>query len=190
MKSLILPSIRLLIVTHLICVGTYLALTLTIAKVASPATASGSILSDGKGNPIGSRLIAQDFTMPEYFWPRPSAVAYNAAGAGGSNKSPTSTDLTERAVKSISLHGASPERPLPADLAAASGSGLDPFITAAAARFQLPRVATARGLEPDKIEPLIDQASTVPGGFLSGTPIVNVLELNLALDALKSISKQ
>jgi K+-transporting ATPase ATPase C chain len=185
MKSLILPSIRLLIVTQLICVVAYLSVMLTFAKVTTPDTALASIVKDTEGRAVGSRQVAQNFTKPEYFWPRPSAVDYNGAGAGGSNKSPTSPELTERAAKIIARHGATPARPLPPDLAAASGSGLDPFITEAAARFQLPRVAGARGLEPNKIEPLLSAASTTPGGFLTGSRIVNVLELNLALDALK-----
>lgn len=185
MKSLILPSIRLLIVTQLICVVVYLRVILSVAQVASPDTALASIIKDAEGRPVGSRLVAQAFTKPEYIWPRPSAVDYNATGAGGSNKSPTSPALTERAQEVIANHGATADRLLPPDLATASGSGLDPFITVAAAKFQLPRVAAARGLEPVKIEPLIQQASTVPGGFLTSARIVNVLELNLALDALK-----
>lgn len=184
MKSLILPSLRLLIVTQLICVAGYVGIMLTFAKVATPDTASASILTDAKGNPIGSRLVAQNFVRPDYFWPRPSAVDFNGGGAGGSNKSPTSPELTERANEIIARHGASADRLLPPDLAAASGSGLDPFITEAAARFQLPRVAAARGIEPAMIEPLIAGASTMPGGFLTGERIVNVLELNLALEAL------
>ncbi len=185
MKSLILPSLRLLIVTQLICVAAYPGIILTFAKVTTPDTASASILTDAKGNPIGSRLVAQDFTRPEYFWPRPSAVDYNGSGAGGSNKSPTSPRLTERAGEIIARHGATAERLLPPDLAAASGSGLDPFISEAAARFQLFRVAGARSVDAEKIEPLIAGASIMPGGFLTGTRIVNVLELNLALDAMK-----
>lgn len=185
MKSLILPSIRLLIVTQLICVVIYLRFMLSFAQVAAPDTAMASIVTDAEGQSVGSRLVAQDFTKPEYFWPRPSAVEYDGAGAGGSNKSPTSPELTERAREIIARHGATAERLLPPDLAAASGSGLDPFITEAAVHFQLPRVAAARGVSVEQIEPLLDEASTTPGGFLSGARIVNVLELNLALDALK-----
>lgn len=185
MKSLILPSIRLLIVTQFICVVFYLRFMLSFAQIATPDTALASIITDAQGKPVGSRQVAQKFTKAEYFWPRPSAVDYNGASAGGSNKSPTSPELIERAKEIIAHYGATAERPLPPDLATASGSGLDPFITEAAARFQLPRVVGARGLKPTKIEPLLSAASTTPGGFLTGARIVNVLELNLALDALK-----
>lgn len=185
MKSLILPCLRLLLVTQVICVAGYLGIMLFFAQVIAPDTATASILTDSQGQPIGSRLVAQGFTRSDYFWPRPSAVDYNGAGAGGSNKTPTSPDLTKRASEIIARHGASAGHPLPPDLAAASGSGLDPFISEAAARFQLPRVAAARGIGPAALEQLLQHASTVPGGFLTGTRIVNVLELNLALDALK-----
>jgi K+-transporting ATPase ATPase C chain len=134
------------------------------------------------GKLVGSRLIAQKFTQPRYFWPRHSAVDYNASATGGSNKSPTSADLTDRAAKTVDAYGATPVKPLPADLAAASGGGLDPHITEHAALYQAERVAQARGLTVAHVQALIKQHAFAPGGFLTPEKLVNVLEMNLALD--------
>lgn len=176
-------SLRLTAATMLICVGVYTALILGFARLVAPDTAQASLMRGTDGHIVGSRWIAQSFTRQEYFWPRPSAVDYNAAGAGGSNKSPTSTDLTERAEELIARYGASIENPLPAELAAASGAGLDPHITAHAARYQAARVAQARGLSRDAVEALIEKHAFASGGILATSRLVNVLELNLALDA-------
>jgi potassium-transporting ATPase KdpC subunit len=185
MASLI-TSIRLVVATMLICVVGY---TLTILGAAElfPDTARGSLITAADGRIIGSRLIAQNFTEPRYFWPRPSAAGkdgYDATAAAGSNKSPTSADLTERARALIARYGATAERPLPAELATASGGGLDPHITARAALYQTERVAKSRGLSPPQVEALIAQHAFAPGGFLTPDRLVNVLELNLALDQL------
>jgi K+-transporting ATPase ATPase C chain len=184
MNSLIV-SIRLTLVTLGICVAAYTALILGIAQAFTPGTANGSLVHGADGNVIGSRLIAQKFTQPRYFWPRPSAVDYNGAGAGGSNKSPTSPDLTERAKGIIAQFGAAADKPLPAELAAASGGGLDPHITEQGAIYQAERVAKARSLPQPQVEELIKQHAFAPGGILTPDRLVNVLELNLALDALK-----
>jgi K+-transporting ATPase ATPase C chain len=182
MKSLI-ASIRLVIVTMLVCVAGYTALILGIAQIVTPGTAEGSLIKDKDGKIIGSHLIAQSFTNVAHFWPRPSALGYNAAGAGGSNKSPTSTNLTERAQQLIEQYGASVEKPLPANLAAASGGGLDPHITEHAALYQVERVAKARGIPPSQVEALVKKQAFAPGGALTPDRLVNVLELNLSLDA-------
>jgi K+-transporting ATPase ATPase C chain len=155
-----------------------------VAQALTPATANGSLLMTSDGTVIGSRLIAQKFTQPRYFWPRPSAVDFNGAGAGGSNKSPTSADLTARAEEIIPLYGATAENPLPPELAAASGGGLDPHISEHAALYQAPRVATARGVAQEDIEALIRNQAFAPGGVLTPDRLVNVLELNVALDQL------
>ncbi|MCW5553850.1 MAG: potassium-transporting ATPase subunit C [Verrucomicrobiae bacterium] len=181
MKPLI-ASIRLVIVTLLICVAGYTALILGFAQLVTPGTAEGSLIKDTDGKIVGSHLIAQSFTNAVYFWPRPSAVGYNAAAAGGSNKSPTSTNLTERARQLIEQYGASVEKPLPANLAAASGGGLDPHITEHAALYQANRVAKARNIPPSQVGMLIKQQAFAPGGALTPDRLVNVLELNLALD--------
>ncbi|HKY63181.1 MAG TPA: potassium-transporting ATPase subunit C [bacterium] len=182
MKSLI-ASLRLTLVTLLVVVAGYTALILAFAKLAAPDTAQGSLLLGAEGKVVGSRLIAQKFTQPRYFWPRPSAVDYNATAAGGSNKSPTSKDLTERAAKTVAEYGASPERPLPAELAAASGGGLDPHITEGGALYQAERVAAARRLPVSEVQALVHRQAFAPSGFFAPPKIVNVLELNLALDA-------
>jgi K+-transporting ATPase ATPase C chain len=140
------------------------------------------LINDAKGNIIGSSLIAQKFTKPGYFWPRPSAVDYNATATGGSNKSPTSSDLTDRATKTVAEYGATPEKPLPAELAAASGGGMDPHITEHGALYQAERVAKDRGVPQSQVEEIVRKHAFAAGGFLTEDRIVNVLELNLALD--------
>jgi K+-transporting ATPase ATPase C chain len=181
MQSLI-ASLRVAAATIAVCVIGYTSLILGVARLFTPETADGSLLARADGSLLGSRLIAQKFTQPGYFWPRPSAVDYNGAGAGGSNKSPTSPELTARAEGLIAQHGATPERPLPPELAAASGGGLDPHLSEHAARYQAARVAAARGLPPERIEALIAEQAFAPGGPLTPDRLVNVLELNLALD--------
>jgi K+-transporting ATPase ATPase C chain len=181
----VVASVRIVIATLLICVGGYTALILGVARIATPDTALGSLIAKPDGSVVGSRLIAQKFAQPRYFWPRPSAADYNASAAAGSNKSPTSGDLTERARGLVEQYGASAGQPLPAELAAASGAGLDPHITEHAALYQAQRVAEARGLEPAMLQALIGEHAFAPGGFLTRNRLVNVLELNLALDALE-----
>lgn len=188
MKSLI-ASIRLVVVTMLICVAGYAGLIFGVARIFSPDTADGSLIKSADGKIIGSHLIAQKFSQPRYFWPRPSAAGkdgYDASAAAGSNKSPTSSDLTDRAKTIIGQYGATPEKPLPPELAAASGGGLDPHITEHAALYQAPRVATARWLSQAQVETIIRQHAFAPGGgTLTPDMLVNVLELNLALDQLQ-----
>ncbi|MDB5540785.1 MAG: Potassium-transporting ATPase [Devosia sp.] len=183
-----LASLRLVVATMLISVVAYSAVVLGIAQLLTPATANGSLIANAQGQVVGSKLIAQKFTEPRYFWPRPSAVDYNAAGAGGSNKSPTSTDLTERATGTVAAYGATAANPLPADLAAASGGGLDPHITEQSALYQVPRIAAARGIPAAGIDELVARYSFAPGGILAPDRLVNVLELNLALDQMAPAS--
>jgi K+-transporting ATPase ATPase C chain len=181
--QLLLSSLRLTAATIAICVVGYAGLILGVGQLITPDTANGSLVKDASGAVIGSRLIAQKFEDPAYFWPRPSAVDYNGAGAGGSNKSPTSTDLTERAQGIVDQYGATAENPLPPELAAASGGGLDPHISEHAALYQAPRVADARGLPLAQVEALVQEHAFASGGVLTPDRIVNVLELNLALDS-------
>jgi K+-transporting ATPase ATPase C chain len=182
MKSLI-ASLRLVMVTMLVCSAGYTAVILALAKTISPDTAEGSLVKDQDGKIIGSRLIAQKFTQPRYFWPRPSACDYNASGAAGSNKSPTSQDIADRArTNTLPQFSATAAKPLPADLAAASGGGLDPHITEHAALYQAERVAKARNIAQSQVETLIQEHAFSPGGPFTPDRLVNVLELNLALD--------
>ncbi len=183
MQSLF-ASIRIVIATMAISVAGYAAVIWAAAQALTPATANGSLITSTDGTVIGSRLIAQKFTEPRYFWPRPSAVDYNAAGAGGSNKSPTSPDLTDRAKEIVAAYGATADNPLPPELAAASGGGLDPHISEHAALYQAPRVAEARGVSLEQIEALVREQDFRPGGFITPDRLVNVLELNLALDRI------
>jgi K+-transporting ATPase ATPase C chain len=187
MQSL-LASIRVVIATMLICVVGYSAVIWAVGAIFTPYTASGSLITAADGKVIGSRLIAQKFEQPKYFWPRPSAAGkegYDATSAAGSNKSPTSEDVTKRAKELIARYGATAEKPLPPELAAASGGGLDPHISVHAALYQADRVAQARTLPRQQIETLIQQRAFSPGGFFTPDRLVNVLELNLALDQLK-----
>jgi potassium-transporting ATPase KdpC subunit len=183
---LLVASLRLMVATMAVCVVGYTLAVLSVAQL-FPGNARGSLIAAADGHVIGSRLIAQSFTEPRYFWPRPSAAGadgYDAQHASGSNKSPTSADLTERARALVVRYGASAGRRLPAELAAASGSGLDPHISVQAASYQAERVASARGLPRSKVEALIADHAFAPGGFVAPERLVNVLELNLALDAL------
>lgn len=160
----------------------YLPAMLGFATIASPETSLGSLVPGAEGKPVGSRLIAQAFTRPEYFHPRPSAVDYNAKGAAGSNLSPTNVKLTDRAAAIAASYSATPENPIPADLVTASGSGLDPDITLAGAIYQIPRVAAARKQSAETIRGVVDRIKRPLMGKFGGPELVNVLELNLALD--------
>jgi K+-transporting ATPase ATPase C chain len=184
MKTL-LASLRLTIATLLVCSAIYTGIILAFAQVAKPFTANGSLLTNTRGEVVGSRQIAQAFTSSRYFWPRPSAADYNGASAGGSNLAPTNPALGERAETTLTNYSASAEFPLPADLATASGSGLDPHISEAAARYQMNRISQTRNLSKEKIGKLIDQLAFSAGGTFVPDRIINVLELNLALDNVK-----
>jgi K+-transporting ATPase ATPase C chain len=181
----VLGSFRLVVATMLVCVVGYTLVVFAIGRIIAPDTAQGSLISNAQGQIVGSRLIAQKFTQPRYFWPRPSHAGsdgYDAMSAAGSNKSPTNPDVTERAQATVAAYGATAANALPAELAAASGGGLDPHITERAALYQAPRVAVARGIPQTDIEALIRENAFAPGGYLTPNRLVNVLELNLALD--------
>lgn len=178
-----LSSIRLWLITLLVCVVGYALLVFGFAQTFASYKANGSIIElDGRA--VGSELVAQDFTTPGYFWPRPSAVDYDGMGAGGSNFSPTSDDLAARAADTVARYGATEQDPLPADLVAASGGGLDPHISLAGALYQAERVAQARGLDVGPVRQLAYDAAIYPSVVFSPEPVVNVLQLNLALDRL------
>lgn len=179
-----IASIRILLVSLLVCVAGYSAVILGFAQSVAPFEANGSIIQRD-GRPVGSALIAQNFTSDRYFWPRPSAADYDGMGAMGSNLAPTSTKLAERAAATVSRYGASADKPLPADLVAASGGGLDPHISLAGAFYQIDRVANAREIDSATLRQIVRDAAQAPGGPFAPEPIVNVLQLNLALDRLE-----
>jgi len=168
----------------------YPALITAIAQVIFPNQANGSLITQN-GQVVGSSLIGQQFDDPKYFWGRISATGdhpYNAAISGGSNLGPTNPALLKQVSDRIAaLQAADPGnmQPIPVDLVTASGSGLDPDISIAAARYQAARVARLRNLSVDKVNALIDQYTTGRTLGFMGEPRVNVLNLNLALDGLK-----
>ncbi|GAB5352403.1 K(+)-transporting ATPase subunit C [Qipengyuania sp. 483] len=180
----VLPSLRLWLVTILVCVVIYTGLVLAFAQTVAPYQANASIV-EVDGRAVGSELIAQDFTSARYFWPRPSAAGYEGMGAAGSNLSPTSADIAARAEETVARYGATAENPVPADLVAASGGGLDPHISLDGALYQADRVAAARGLDPARVCDLIKQQAIAPGAIFAPERIVNVLQLNLALGRLE-----
>ncbi len=187
----------LLLVLSVITGLAYPLLVTGVAQVAFPAKANGSLIESG-GKPVqdgaravGSELIGQTFADPKHFWSRPSATSpypYNASASSGSNQGPLNPALTDAVTARVkALRDADPGNTaaVPADLVTASASGLDPHISPAAAEYQLARVAKARGLAADKVRALVAQATEERQlGFL-GEPRVNVLRLNLALDALR-----
>jgi K+-transporting ATPase ATPase C chain len=184
------PAIVSLVLLTALTGLVYPAVVTGIAQLLFPSQANGSLIfKDGK--PVGSALIGQPFDDPKYFWGRPSATSPfpdNAGASSGSNQGPTNPALKKAVQERIeALRAADPGNtaPIPVDLVTASGSGLDPDISPAAALYQARRVAKARGLAEEAVRQLVEQH--VQGrqfGFL-GEPRVNVLKLNLALDALK-----
>lgn len=187
MRTLLI-ALRVNLVTLALTAVLYPLAVTGVAQLLFPARANGSLLSDEAGHTVGSALIAQPFASAAYLQPRPSAAGdkgYDATASGGSNLGPTSRKLHDRAATDLErLAKENPEAPgaVPAELVLASGSGLDPEISPAAALWQLPRIARARGIAEARLRSLLEEH--IEGrdlGFL-GEPRVNVLQLNLALD--------
>jgi K+-transporting ATPase ATPase C chain len=200
MLKQIRPAILMLVILTIIT-GIIYPLGMTgLARLLFPRQAAGSLV-EKDGKVIGSTLIGQNFTAPQYFWGRQSATTdtdpadatktvpapYNAQNSVGSNLGPTSKALVDRVTEdSKRLQADNPDQPIPVDLATASASGLDPDITPAAADFQVPRVAKARNLSVEQVRRIV--AENTAGRFFGilGEPAVNVLKLNLALDAAQA----
>ena len=190
MKSQLRPALVLL-ASLVVLTGLVYPLAITaVARVAFPVAAGGSVvMRDGQA--VGSSLIGQQFSDPKYFWGRPSATMpqpYAGTASGGSNQGPLNPALLDAVKARVqALRAADPgnTQPVPVDLVTASGSGLDPQISVAAAVYQLGRVARARGLAPQAVHDLVMRYTQGRLLGVLGEPRVNVLELNLALDELK-----
>lgn len=178
-------AILFTLVTMVLIGGGYHAALWAIGRVAFPAQAEGSLIRRPDGAIVGSRLIAQRFTRPEYFHPRPSGVDYSAASTGGTNYGPSNPDhlrtVRERLDAITSQVGARADR-VPSEMITASGAGLDPHIPPAAADLQAPRVASARRVSVEQVRALVRAHTEPPSLGVLGRRRVNVLELNLALD--------
>ena len=187
-------SLVMLLVLALVTGVIYPLVVTGIGRLVFPRASVGSLI-ERDGRAAGSRLIGQPFDDPRYFWGRPSAtgpVACNAAASAGSNVGPTNPAKSEAIKARVDrLRAADPGQaaPIPVDLVTASGSGLDPDISPAAAAFQVPRVARSRGLDVDTVRRLVAAATRERDLGLLGEPRVNVLELNLSLDAARSTAR-
>lgn len=189
MGSIFAIAFRLTLVTLVLTGVVYPVFSTGVASVLFGRQAEGSILRNEQGEPVGSELIGQRFTSPAYLQPRPSAAGadgYDPTASSGSNLGPTSQKLRDRITAEIErLRGENPDAPpgpIPADLVFASGSGLDPHLTPEGALWQVPRVAKARGVAPERVGSVVE--ASVEGRQLGifGEPRVNVLKLNLVLD--------
>ncbi len=190
MKALIRPALMVLLIFTVMTGLLYPLLVTGIAQLIFPHQANGSLIVRN-GQVAGSELIGQSFDDPKYFWGRPSATSpypYNASASSGSNlgpSNPTLIDLIKTRIADLKAADPTNTQPIPVDLVTASGSGLDPNISVAAALYQVPRVARVRGLSEATVIALVDKYTQGRQlGFL-GEPRVNVLELNLALDGIK-----
>ncbi|KZC23996.1 potassium-transporting ATPase subunit C [Rhodanobacter thiooxydans] len=189
MRTLLRPALTLLVLLSVLTGFAYPLAVTGLAQVIFPQKANGSLV-ERNGKPTGSSLIGQGFTEPKYFWGRPSATtpqAYNGTGSGGSNLGPSNPALADAVKQRLAaLRAADPTNaaPVPVDLVTSSGSGLDPEISPAAAQYQLARVARVRGLPVSEVQALMERYTRGRQFGVLGEPRVNVLELNLALDAL------
>lgn len=187
MKTYLLTSIKLTVILIVLCSVVY---PLAIAGIATLAPGKGNgVTISANGKIVGYENIGQSFTGDAYFWSRPSAVSYNAAGSAGSNKGPSCPDYlaaVQARIDTFLVHNPGISKAeLPAEMVTASGSGLDPDISPESALVQLKRVATARNIAPEKIRQLIAEHTEGPVSGLFGPEKINVLKLNIALDNLK-----
>ena len=186
MRSEITKGVRFTVVTMLLLGGGYHAVLWGMGRLAFPDQANGSLVRRGDGLIVGSRLIAQRFERPAYFHPRPSAVDYNAAATGGSNYGPSNPDhlkAVRDGVAAIVAEEGVPASRIPSEMVTASGAGLDPHVPPDAAELQVPRVARSRHVAVAAVRSLVAAHVEPPLLGIFGRPRVNVLALNLALDA-------
>ncbi|HVP89210.1 MAG TPA: potassium-transporting ATPase subunit KdpC [Casimicrobiaceae bacterium] len=185
--SEIVPALRMLVLMTALTGVVYPLLMTGIAQVVFPKAANGSLIVEN-GKTLGSELIGQPFDDPKYFWSRPSATSpqpYNGASSGASNqgaRNPALADAVKDRIKALRDADQDNKAPVPIDLVTASGSGLDPHISVAAAEFQTARVAKARGMASERVRELVAQSTEGRTLWVLGEPRVNVLALNLALD--------
>ncbi len=188
MKTLLRPAITLFVLLSAVTGILYPLAVTGIAKTLFPAAANGSLVEKG-GKPVGSTLIGQSFTGAQYFWGRPSATGpypNNATASSGSNLGPLNpalADVVKARIAALKQVDPSNTKPVPIDLVTASASGLDPEISPAAAEYQIGRVAKARNLKIEQVSALVNQHTEGRQWAVFGEPRVNVLALNLALDA-------
>lgn len=184
MKQHLLPAIKLTLICLVFFSGLYTVILLGLAKLTPNGGNAGTV--DHKGSRQYTNL-AQSFTDDGYFWSRPSAVGYNAAGSAGSNKGPTNADylaVVQERIDTFLVHNPGVARAdIPSELVTASGSGLDPHVSVSGARVQAQRIAQARGINEADVQKLIETHTNGPLLGLFGPSTVNVLELNMALDA-------
>jgi K+-transporting ATPase ATPase C chain len=182
--SEIRPAIVVFVLMSVLTGLVYPLVVTGVSQVVFPHQANGSLI-EKDGKVVGSELIPQNFDQPRYFWSRPSAASYNGGASSGSNLGPTNPallDAVKGRVEALKTADPSNNHPVPVDLVTASGSGLDPHISPAAAEYQVERVAKARGLSPAQVRNLVAEHTEGRQLGLLGEPCVNVLTLNLALD--------
>ena len=188
MKQNLIPALRMTAVMLVLCCGIYTLIVWGFAGIAGPQSGEAELI-ERDGKPVGAALVGQLFTSDGYFQGRPSAIDYNAQGSSGSNKGPSNPDYlatVQARIDTFLVHNPGVAKSeIPSELMTASGSGLDPHLSVQAARVQVKRVASARRLSEADLHKLIDENTDGPLMGMFGTSTVNVLELNLALDALK-----
>lgn len=188
MKTYFLPALKITALTLVLFGVAYPLLIVGIAKIVAPNAGNGELVVVN-GKTVGFKLIGQKFTSDKYFNGRPSAVDYNAAATGGSNKGPDNPDylaqVDQRLQEFLSKNPTAKKEDVPVDLITASGGGLDPHISQQAALVQVTRIAKARNISEEQLTQLVQQYTESPLMGIFGTPTVRVLSLNIALDTLK-----
>ncbi|MEQ1620088.1 MAG: potassium-transporting ATPase subunit KdpC [Methylococcales bacterium] len=190
MSTYLKPAFMMLLLLTLLTGVIYPAVVTVVAQVLFADQANGSLIKNDQDQAIGSALIGQSFSDPKYFWGRPSATGpypYNASASSGSNLGPTNPALSEAVaarIKALKAIDPTNKAAVPVDLVTASGSGLDPHISLAAAEYQVDRVAKARHLNPKQLQELVIKTTEGRQWAIFGEPGVNVLQLNLALDRI------